>query len=143
MINCIACFIHCTDSTEKKYHQKRKYCKWFFTLNIYNLFCFFFIYNWPKLCRKKFRKWCLLIYLVRITMGFEIKRFQGDVDEELICPICSGVLEDPLQVCGLYSCTKLNKRLVFVTLLWANMWLYSRRLQPVNMHFVVHASESG
>ncbi|XP_072940359.1 E3 ubiquitin-protein ligase NRDP1 isoform X1 [Epargyreus clarus] len=30
-------------------------------------------------------------------MGFEIKRFQGDVDEELICPICSGVLEDPLQ----------------------------------------------
>ena len=37
---------------------------------------------------------------VKITnMGFEIKRFQGDVDEELICPICSGVLEDPLQVC--------------------------------------------
>lgn len=33
-------------------------------------------------------------------MGFEIKRFQGDVDEELICPICSGVLEDPLQVCS-------------------------------------------
>lgn len=31
-------------------------------------------------------------------MGFDIKRFQGDVDEELICPICSGVLEDPLQV---------------------------------------------
>ncbi|KOB74352.1 Early girl [Operophtera brumata] len=30
-------------------------------------------------------------------MGFDIKRFQGDVDEELICPICSGVLEDPLQ----------------------------------------------
>ncbi|XP_022122730.2 E3 ubiquitin-protein ligase NRDP1 isoform X1 [Pieris rapae] len=30
-------------------------------------------------------------------MGFEIKRFQSDVDEELICPICSGVLEDPLQ----------------------------------------------
>lgn len=34
-------------------------------------------------------------------MGFEIKRFQGDVDEELICPICSGVLEEPLQVCSL------------------------------------------
>ncbi|KAH1002211.1 hypothetical protein HUJ04_008322 [Dendroctonus ponderosae] len=30
-------------------------------------------------------------------MGFEINRFQGEVDEELICPICSGVLEDPLQ----------------------------------------------
>lgn len=24
-------------------------------------------------------------------------RFEGDVDEELICPICSGVLEEPLQ----------------------------------------------
>lgn len=31
-------------------------------------------------------------------MGFEIHRFQGEVDEELVCPICSGVLEDPLQV---------------------------------------------
>jgi hypothetical protein len=31
-------------------------------------------------------------------MGFEVNRFQGDVDEELVCPICSGVLEDPLQV---------------------------------------------
>jgi E3 ubiquitin-protein ligase NRDP1 len=30
-------------------------------------------------------------------MGFDINRFQGDVDEELVCPICSGVLEDPLQ----------------------------------------------
>jgi hypothetical protein len=31
-------------------------------------------------------------------MGFEVNRFQGEVDEELVCPICSGVLEDPLQV---------------------------------------------
>ncbi|CAG9830505.1 unnamed protein product [Diabrotica balteata] len=30
-------------------------------------------------------------------MGFEINRFQGTVDEELVCPICSGVLEDPIQ----------------------------------------------
>ncbi|XP_023232739.1 E3 ubiquitin-protein ligase NRDP1 isoform X2 [Centruroides vittatus] len=30
-------------------------------------------------------------------MGYEVARFVGDVDEELICPICSGVLEDPLQ----------------------------------------------
>uniref|UniRef100_A0A8C4Q868 E3 ubiquitin-protein ligase NRDP1 n=1 Tax=Eptatretus burgeri TaxID=7764 RepID=A0A8C4Q868_EPTBU len=30
-------------------------------------------------------------------MGFEVGRFEGGVDEELICPICSGVLEDPLQ----------------------------------------------
>lgn len=31
-------------------------------------------------------------------MGFDLVRFQGDVDEELVCPICSGVLEDPVQV---------------------------------------------
>lgn len=30
-------------------------------------------------------------------MGYEIVRFEGDVDEELICPICSGVMEEPLQ----------------------------------------------
>ena len=26
-------------------------------------------------------------------MGYETTRFQGEVDEELICPICSAVLE--------------------------------------------------
>lgn len=30
-------------------------------------------------------------------MGYDLQRFVGDVDEELICLICSGVLEDPLQ----------------------------------------------
>ncbi|XP_066988012.1 E3 ubiquitin-protein ligase NRDP1 isoform X1 [Macrobrachium rosenbergii] len=30
-------------------------------------------------------------------MGFDVTRFQGEVDEELLCPICSEVLEDPLQ----------------------------------------------
>ncbi|XP_013409773.1 E3 ubiquitin-protein ligase NRDP1-like [Lingula anatina] len=30
-------------------------------------------------------------------MGYDINRFEGDVDEELICAICSGVLEEPLQ----------------------------------------------
>lgn len=30
-------------------------------------------------------------------MGYEINRFHGDVDEELICPICSSVLEEPVQ----------------------------------------------
>jgi len=28
-------------------------------------------------------------------MGYDAVRFQGEVDEELICPICSSVLEDP------------------------------------------------
>lgn len=31
-------------------------------------------------------------------MGYEVTRFDGEVDEELICPICSAVLEDPQQV---------------------------------------------
>ncbi|XP_013785483.1 E3 ubiquitin-protein ligase NRDP1-like [Limulus polyphemus] len=30
-------------------------------------------------------------------MGYDLRRFHGEVDEELICPICSGVLEEPLQ----------------------------------------------
>lgn len=43
-------------------------------------------------------------------MGFEITRFHGDVDEELVCPICSGVLEEPLQVHNL--CTKVIDQLI-------------------------------
>ena len=31
-------------------------------------------------------------------MGIDSNRFEGAVDEELICPICSSVLEDPVQV---------------------------------------------
>ena len=44
------------------------------------------------------RKGQLLHLIFQHRMGYDINRFQGDVDEELICPICSGVLEDPLQV---------------------------------------------
>ncbi|GAB6031765.1 E3 ubiquitin-protein ligase NRDP1 [Chamberlinius hualienensis] len=36
-------------------------------------------------------------HLISINMGFEVGRFQCEVDEELLCPICSGVLEDPVQ----------------------------------------------
>lgn len=32
------------------------------------------------------------------TMGFDVNRFHGDVDEELLCPICSAVLDEPVQV---------------------------------------------
>ncbi|XP_049631711.1 E3 ubiquitin-protein ligase NRDP1-like [Suncus etruscus] len=33
-------------------------------------------------------------------MGYDVTRFQGDVDEDLMCPICSGVLKEPvLQTC--------------------------------------------
>jgi hypothetical protein len=31
-------------------------------------------------------------------MGYDLNRFDGNVDEELICPICSYILEDPVQV---------------------------------------------
>ena len=31
-------------------------------------------------------------------MGYDSLRFKEEVDEELICPICTGVLEDPVQV---------------------------------------------
>jgi len=32
-------------------------------------------------------------------MGFDVNRFSGgNVDEELLCPICSGVMESPVQV---------------------------------------------
>ncbi|KAG8195397.1 hypothetical protein JTE90_001409 [Oedothorax gibbosus] len=29
-------------------------------------------------------------------MGYDLTRFEGEVDEDLMCPICSGVLEEPL-----------------------------------------------
>ncbi|XP_078046280.1 E3 ubiquitin-protein ligase NRDP1-like [Augochlora pura] len=31
-------------------------------------------------------------------MGFSVNRFLSEVDQELICVICSGVLEDPVQI---------------------------------------------
>uniref|UniRef100_A0A1A9WZR6 E3 ubiquitin-protein ligase NRDP1 n=1 Tax=Glossina brevipalpis TaxID=37001 RepID=A0A1A9WZR6_9MUSC len=30
-------------------------------------------------------------------MGYDLQRFQGEVDEELICPVCCGVLEEPVE----------------------------------------------
>lgn len=40
-------------------------------------------------------------------MGYDLNRFEGEVDEELICPICSGVLQDPVQapICEHAFCT--------------------------------------
>lgn len=37
-------------------------------------------------------------------MGYDLTRFQSPVDEELICPICSGVLQDPVQVSHTWLC---------------------------------------
>lgn len=41
---------------------------------------------------------CFVFVFAVHKMGYDIARFQGEVDEELICPICSGVLEEPLHV---------------------------------------------
>lgn len=41
---------------------------------------------------------CFLLAPDFDVMGFDLTRFQGEVDEELLCPICSEVLEEPLQV---------------------------------------------
>ena len=34
----------------------------------------------------------------QIAMGFDITRFESTVDDELICAICEGVLQNPIQV---------------------------------------------
>jgi len=52
------------------------------------------VYN----CTRDQHVFVLLIGQVKQVMGYEIARFEGEVDEELLCPICSGVLEDPVQV---------------------------------------------
>jgi len=36
---------------------------------------------------------------VQTKMGFDSARFIDEVDAELICSICHGILEDPRQVC--------------------------------------------
>ena len=47
---------------------------------------------------------CVMYCSGAAVMGYEITRFEGEVDEELLCPICSGVLEDPVQVSGYQKC---------------------------------------
>ena len=39
-------------------------------------------------------------------MGFDSTRFEGEVDEELLCPICSFILEDPVQVKRCFDLTE-------------------------------------
>lgn len=56
-------------------------------------------------------------------MGFDMNRFEGDVDEELLCPICSFILEDPVQApdCEHAFCK-----------LCINQWLNVQRICPVD-----------
>lgn len=65
-----------------------------------NLWKYMFI-RWNSALSKFITRYLyFLCSLISISgnMGYELNRFQGDVDEELVCPICSGVLEEPLQV---------------------------------------------
>lgn len=69
-------------------------------------------------------------------MGYDVTRFQGEVDEDLLCPICSGVLEEPVQAgpCSAY----------LSSFLW-NVSHVSLCFRPhtVNMHSVMRVSLSG
>ena len=46
------------------------------------------------------------------NMGYGLNRFEGEVGEELLCPICSFILEDPVQVRRLNYLLK-SKKYVF------------------------------
>jgi hypothetical protein len=70
-------------------------------------------------------------------MGFEVNRFQGEVDEELVCPICSGVLEDPLQV---RNWREFHKTGTFVAVWWEHDVYLSFILMAVtdeSLHLVI------
>jgi len=71
-------------------------------------------------------------------MGFEVNRFQGEVDEELVCPICSGVLEDPLQVKKKWR--EFCKTATFVVVWWKRDMCLSFVLMAVtdeSLHLVI------
>ena len=56
-------------------------------------------------------------------MGLDVVRFRGGaVDEELICPICTGVLEAPLQ--APVSNTLLQNNSIFFTPWYLEMCYY-------------------
>ena len=40
----------------------------------------------------------IIIYFLDCTMGYDKARFVSEVAEDLMCPICTEVLEDPQQV---------------------------------------------
>ena len=65
-------------------------------------------------------------------MGYEVTRFEGDVDEELICTICGQVLEEPVQIrqCEHCFCTECLQE-----------WLRHQQICPVDRSVVSPATD--
>lgn len=63
-------------------------------------------------------------------MGYDLNRFEGEVDEELICSICSGVLEEPVQapVCEHAFCSAC-----------INEWLNHQSTCPVDRQIITNS----
>jgi len=61
-------------------------------------------------------------------MGFDIQRFPNCIDEELICSICGGVLQDPLQApsCEHTFCQVNKIQFFFSCRIFFGLGLYSR-----------------
>ncbi len=72
-------------------------------------------------------------------MGYDINRFEGNVDEELICPICSQILEEPVQV----TKKKKKKKKKVLSIDWwlidSDWLLLVSRRPSVSMRFVAGA----
>lgn len=70
-------------------------------------------------------------------MGYEVTRFQGEVDEDLLCPICGGVLEEPVQASPClkdYPNLNYNTMFHFFVILWTLCVHFHFRLHTVSMH---------
>lgn len=65
-------------------------------------------------------------------MGYDPARFDGPVDDELLCPVCRFVLEDPVQVRQVSS---QSARFLYCGL--------DFRLHPASMLFVDRALKNG
>ena len=81
-------------------------------------------------------------------MGLDVIRFRGGVvDEELICPICTGVLEAPLQAPVIEQLLMLSNQnqINDVLLQKSNFCLIktSASIRYVSMRSVQHASGNG
>jgi len=66
-------------------------------------------------------------------MGYDVSRFCGKVHEDIICPICFGVLENPFEVspCGHIFCEKCIRR-------WIETPLFGPSTCPIDRYEISH-----